>query len=532
MKKMILLFVSVIVMTTVDAKEKKDPIVMTVSGKDVPLSEFLFIAKKGNNVDFTDKKSVENYAELFKIYKLKVADAEALTINKASKFEEELENYKMQLQESFLSDKSGEDSAMYVIYERTKYIPGFKHIVFRFPEGNLLSKDTVDAYGKAMDAYNRIKNGESFEEVGESLTKESEKDEIKYIVIDYIYPLQLMKVLEDKVFSMEPGEISLPVRSLTGFHLIKLDRKIPNPGKVRVAHILTPILSATSGAPTEEEVNAARIKSDSIYQRAVSGDDFAELAKEYSSDSISGKRGGLLPYFGLGEMVEPFEEVAFAFENVGEISKPIQTRYGFHVLKFIDRKPEITFEEMKSHLYESMKISERTFDLFRNFDEKMKVRHGYVFYPEAYAELERLADDYFPSDTSFFDRGKSMVKTLIRLDTIDFPQNVFVEYLYRKPYSAKTYSQDFMQEVFHFFIRDIVTEMERETLERDYPEYNMLVNEYYDGILLFEISNKRVWGHPVEEQEKLEAEWVKELKEKYPAMINWKVLKKLKKYLN
>jgi peptidyl-prolyl cis-trans isomerase SurA len=265
---------------------------------------------------------------------------------------------------------------------------------------------------------------------------------------------------------------------------------------------------------------------------AVSGRDFAELAKEYSADSVSGKRGGLLPYFRLGEMVTAFENTAFAFENPGEISKPIQTFYGFHVLKFIDRQPELTYEEMESNMYESMKVTERTFDLYRAFDEKMKVRHGYVFYPEAYAELERLAGEYFPSDTSFFDRGKGMTKTLIRLDTIDFPQNIFVEYLYRKPYSAKTYSLEFMQEVFQFFVREIMTEMERETLERDYPEYNMLVNEYYDGILLFEISNKRVWSRPAEEQASLEAEWIKELKEKYPVTVNRKVLRKLKKYLN
>jgi peptidyl-prolyl cis-trans isomerase SurA len=532
MKKMVLLFVSAVVMTAADAKEKKEPIVMTVSGKDIPLSEFLFIAKKDNNVDLTDKKSLENYAELFKLYKLKVADAEALTIHQAPKFEQELESYKMQLQESFLSDKAGEDSVMRAVYERTKYIPGFKHIVFRFPDRNIFPKDTVEAYEKAMEAYNRIKKGESFEEIGETLAEEAKNDEVRYVVIDYIYPLQLLKTLEDKVYSMEPGEVSLPVRAATGFHLIKLDRKIPNPGKMRVAHILTHVSSVNPANPTEEEINAARMKSDSIYQLAVSGKDFAELAKEYSADSVSGRRGGLLPYFGLGEMVIPFEEVAFALKDTGEISKPVQTRYGFHVLKLIERKPEITFEEMESHLYESMKITERTFDLFGSFDEKMKERHGYVFYPEAYAELERLACDYFPSDTSYFDRGKDMTKTLIRLDTIDFPQNIFVEYLYRKPYSAKTYSLDFMQEVFQFFVREIVTEMEREILERDYPEYNMLVNEYYDGILLFEISNKRVWSRPAEEQEKLEAEWIKELKEKYPVTVNRKVLKNLKKYLN
>ena len=531
MKKIVMLLFSVVMITTMEAKEKNDPIVMTVAGKDIPLSEFIFIAKKDNSVDLNDKKSVENYVGLFKNYKLKVADAEALTINKAPKFERELNDYKRQLQESFLSDKAGEDEALRLVYERTKVIPGFKHLLFLFPGGEILSKDTVEAYNKAMEAYDRIINGESFESVGESLTKDQDykTSGVVYADVEYIYPLQMLKVLEDKVYSMEPGEISAPIRSMRGFHLIKLDRKTPNPGKVRIAHILT---SYPSDKPTNEEIEETRKKSDSIYQMAVSGVDFSELAKEYSSDTLSSKRGGLLPYFGLGEMVEPFEKTAFAFENIGDISEPVQTRFGFHILKMIDRKPEITFEEMESHLFESMRSSERNFDLYHKYDEKLKARHNYVFYPEAYAELQRLADDYFPTDTAFLSRGINMTKPLVRLDSIDFTQDIFVEYIYKKPFSAKTYSQDMMDEVFKLFVREVVTEMEREVLERDYPEYNMLVKEYYDGILLFEVTNRRVWSQPADEQDKLEAEWMKELHEKYPVSINKKVIKNIKKYLN
>lgn len=529
MKKIVLLCVSAIVMTTMNAKEKKDPVVMTVSGKEVPLSEFLFIAKKDNSVDLTDKKSVENYVDLFTIYKLKVADAEALTINKAPKFENELENYKRQLQESFLSDKSGEDSAMHVIYERTKYIPGFKHLLFLFPGGEIIPEDTVAAYEKAINAYNRIKNGEPFEVVGDSLTKESKDGGILYADVEYVYPLQMLKVLEDKIFSMEPGELSLPIRSMQGFHLIKLERKMPNPGSVKIAHILS---SFPSTDLTDEEIERVQAHADSVYQKALAGEDFAELAKQYSDDTITGRQGGVLPYFSLGQMVDPFEKAAYALKNVGDISEPVKTRFGFHILKLLGKKTETSFEEIESRLYESMKRSERNFDLFHGFDEKMKARHGYVFYPEAYAELQHLADKYFPTDTSFYYEGMEMQKPLIRLDSIDFPQYEFVVYMSRKPTSAKTLSIDFMQELFDLFVREIVTEMEREVLERDYPEYNMLVKEYYDGILLFEISNKRVWSRPVEEQEQLEAEWVKELKEKYPVEVNRKVLKSLKKYLN
>ena len=115
MKKIVMLLISVVIITTIDAKGKKDPVVMTVAGNDILLSEFIYTAAKDKNVDFNNKKSVENYLELFKNYKLKVADAEALTISKAPKFIREMDSYKSQLQESFLMDKSKEDSALHVV---------------------------------------------------------------------------------------------------------------------------------------------------------------------------------------------------------------------------------------------------------------------------------------------------------------------------------------------------------------------------------------------------------------------------------
>ncbi|MDR3250203.1 MAG: peptidylprolyl isomerase, partial [Tannerella sp.] len=443
MNKTVMLLVSVVMITTVEAK-KKDPVVMTVAGKDVPLSEFIYIAKKDNSVDLTNKKSVDNFVELFKNYKLKVADAEALNIHKSPKFEREHKDYANQLQASFLSDKAGEDSALHVVYERTKYIPGCRHIYFRFPSGEIVSKDTVDAYNRAVAAYNRIKNGESFESVGKSLVGSGDQDTVTYVDAEYVYPLQIPRTVENKLFSMKEGEICEPLRSEGGFHLMELYRKTPNPGRVRVAHIL---IAFPADKPAEEQDAAALQKADSIYELVVAGEDFAELARQFSADTVTGKRGGVLPYFGLGMMVEPFEKTGFAFENVGDISKPVQTRYGYHLLKLLDRKKEISFEEMEAQLYESMRQSDRNFDLYRSFDEKMKKRFGYVFYPEAYDELRQLADLYFPTDTSFYYAGMKYTKPLITLKEIDFPQYEFVDYLMRQPISAKPFSLDFMQEI-------------------------------------------------------------------------------------
>ena len=530
MKKIVLLLVSVVIMTATEAKEKKEPVIMTIAGKDIPLSDFIYIAKKDSSVDFSDKKKLDNFVELFKNFKLKVTDAESFNFHTHPKFIDELENYKRQLQEGFLSDKSGEESALKLIYDRTKIIPGFKHILFRFPPGGeILPNDTVDAYNKAVAAYNRIINGEPFESVGESLTEDSKDEGVVYVIVQHAYPLEMTKSIEDKVFTMEPGEISAPVRSPGGFHIIKMDRIIPNPGKVRVAHIMTMF---PENNPSEEEKEETLRRSDSIYQHVIAGEDFAELAKKHSDDSISAINGGVLSLFGIGQMIESFETASFALENEGDISKPVETRFGYHIIKLLETKRILPFEEVAGYFYENMRKSDRNFDLYHDFVEKMKVRHGYIYYPEAYEELERLADEYFPMDTSFYFKGIEMKKTLLVFDSAKYEQNLFVNYIQKRPSSTKTLSVDYMKEIFNLFILEIVTEMERELLEKDFPEYNMQVKEYYDGFLLYEISNRRVWRFPQEEQDKLEAEWVKELNEKYPVIINKKVLKNIKKYLN
>jgi len=525
MKRMSLLVVLAVLITAIEAKEKKEPIVMTVVGKDVLLSEFLFMAKKDNSVDFKNKESVKNYVELFKNYKLKVADAEALGIHTAPKFEAELEKYKQQLQQSYLSDKPSQDSAMRLIYERSKTIPGIKQIMFSYPEElildrRVLTKDTVAIYAKAAEAYERIRNGESFEEVGQALMNGAD---IIYMVMDYVFPFQFPKVMEDYIFSMAPGSISQPLRSMYGFHLIKSDRIIPNPGKIKVEHIVSLF---PSGNPTDDEIEATRQRSEEIYQKALSNEDFKALITAFSDDTVNAKRGGFLE-FGLGEVLEPIEKAGFALENIGDISKPFQSRRGFHILKLVDRKEE-KFEDIENIIFEAMKSSERFLDLNRGFDERMKGRHQFVFYPEAFEELKNLADDYHPMDSIFIDRGIEMDKMLVQAANENYTQADFVKYIYYKNKTPYAYSIDFLIDVFNHFVRDILTGSETRSLEKDYPDYKLQLKEYYDGILLFELSNKRIWMRPVEEQEQLEAEWIKELNEKYPVTIHWKVINKIR----
>lgn len=522
MKKLLVLSLVFACLTT-EARNAADSVVMTVAGKPVLIDEFVFMAKKNGEVNLSDRKSLENYVELYKNFKLKVADAEAAGLDKTKDFTDELEGYRAQLTSGYLSDKDGEEAAVRAEYDRLGEVLELSHILFRLPE-KTVSKDTVAVYEKALKAYERIKNGEDMATVGQELAKQ-DSGQIGYEYVRSFQPMQTIKAFENAAYSMKPGELSMPVRTTLGFHIIKLHKRIPNPGMRHVAHILIPFKQDTIVRSESETLALA----EEIYEKAQSGADFGELAQKYSSDGASAKKGGELPWVGVGEMVAPFEQAAFALTTPGEISKPVKTRFGYHIIKLIEKKGIPSFEEKKKSWARTMAQGERNFEYYKAFDERMKKEYGYVFYPEAYAELVALCNDHFPTDKEFYEKAKDMSKTLIHLADTDFPQSEFAYYIQRCPFSTKTYAGDFMQEVFDLFVRDIVTTAERKSLETKHPEFPHLMQEYRDGILLFNVSNQKVWSKPAAEQPKLEEEWLKQLNQEYPVTINWKLLKKLKK---
>jgi len=506
------------------AQQKQDPTVMTVGGIEVPLSEFLFLAQKDSEVNLLNKKSLQNYVGLFKNFKLKVAYARSLRIQESIRFQEELGSYRAQLMDSYLSDKEGEERAMRNVYERGKVILSFRHIMFHLPEKSL-PKDTLEVFTKANELRKRIVSGEDFATIGQAFNADENSGAV-YEEIDYLFPLQAFKALEDAAYTLSEGEISAPVRTPRGFHIIQLMQRIPQPGYLQVAHIL---IQASEDEPKDDE--ALLKKANEVYAKIKAGGDFEALAREYSTDLNTRESGGVLPFFTLGNMVLPFEQAAFVLKNIGDVSEPVQTRFGVHIIKLLDKKPYLSFEEMAQSIYTTMKQGEWIHELSKSFDERQKAKLDFTFFPEAYDELIKLCSDYFPSDEQFYNQAITMTKPIMRTNESEHPQYEFAEYVRLKPLSQKTFSEDYLNEMFVYFVREIVTNLERMDLEEKNPEFKKLINEYYDGILLFEVSNDRVWSRPVEEQEKIEQEWLNELNQKYKVEINWKVLNNLKKYI-
>ena len=304
--------------------------------------------------------------ELFKNFKLKVAEAEDLGLDKTKAFNDELDSYRAQLTSSYLSDKDGEEAAVRAIYDRYGEVLELSHILFRLPQ-RTLSKDTVSVYRKAIDACKRIQAGEDFAAVGKELS-DAEKDNIGYEYVRCLLPMQTVKAFENVAYSMPVGSVSQPVRTTMGYHIIKIHSRKQNPGRVRVAHVLIPFEKDSVKRGDAETLALA----EELYRKAKDGADFAGLAKEYSADPGSAQKGGELPAFGLGEMVEPFETAAFALNTPDELSRPVKTRFGYHIIKLIEKKGLPSFENKKKGWSRQMAQGERNFEYYATFDERMK----------------------------------------------------------------------------------------------------------------------------------------------------------------
>jgi len=507
------------------AQKNVDPIVMTVGDIEVPLSEFLFIAQKDDSgVNLLDKKSRDNYIELFKNFKLKVADALSLRIHESIYFQNELRTYQTQLVGSYLSDNEGEEMAMRKVYEQNKALFSLSHIMFRLPEQSF-TKDTLEVFNKANEAYRRIKAGEDFATVGNALMGDENANAV-YEEQDYVFPIQTFKEIVEPAFAMSPGDISTPIRTPLGFHIIRLNRKIENTARLQVAHILL----QTPEDINQEDEQALLKDANDIYEKIKQGEDFAKLAEAYSQDENTKYNGGVLPPFGLGNMVLPFEQAAFALENIGDVSKPVRTRFGYHIIKLVEKGDYPSFEEMEQTIYLAMQQGDLIHELYKVFDDRHKEKMGYVFYEGAYNELLALCEDYFPTDTAFYNRASQMTKPIMQLQGIDFPQYEFADYIQLKSTSQNTYSVDFLNDQYAIFVREMLTILIERDIENN-PEFNHLMNEYHDGILFFEVSDTKVWSKPIEEQEDLEQQWMQELNRKYKVTINKKVVNNIKKYL-
>ena len=485
--------------------QEQDPVIMMVNGKDIKKSEFDYIYNKNNNEDVIDQKTLGEYIELFKNFKLKVEEAESQGLDTTATFKEELAEYRSQLAKPYLADLIADEVLLRKEYKRMNELVQVAHILILFPrnmENNIsqmLPTDTLETYTKIEQVYSLLNKGRDFGKlVAEYSDDLRTKENPVPGYLGWVSGMMLHPDLEEEVFATEMGKFSKPVRTNYGYHIIKvLDKKI-NPGQINAAHILIQFPENANEAQKTEVKNQI----DEIYQKIQTGADFAELAREYSQDG-SASRGGDLDWFGYGNMVKEFEEEAFALKDTGDISKPFASVFGYHIVKLLDKKPTGSFEEIKSEI-ESKYANGGFFNLiYQPTIKKLMTNNDFVRNKDSYELLLNSAQETFPANDLYLEKFASSDEVLFMINSRKISIADFILYLQSNIGSYYSLSTDFLNDKLACFEYDQLVKAEDATLENKYPEFRNLMQEYRDGILMFEISNKEVWNKASEDTEDL-----------------------------
>lgn len=497
MMKTVFSFLFLFAMVGVTAQPSDDPVLLKIDDKVITKGEFEAIYKKNNRDSVITKEDLDEYIELFVNFKLKVMEAEALGRDTSAQFQRELAGYRTQLAGPYLVDKSITDSLVMEAYQRLQTEVRASHILIKLP-ADPTPADTLAAYKKIMEVREKaLKDPSQFSRLAKTYS-EDPSAKTNDGDLGYFTSLQMVYPFESAVYLTPVGEIEGPVRTRFGYHLVKVVDKREARGQLRVAHIMV----RTEADDPDEVVanNEKRIRE--VYQRLQDGDDFADLARKFSDDRSSAAKGGELPAFGAGKMVAEFEDEAFALKNPGDYSKPFTSPYGWHIVKLIERIPLRSYEEMERELKGRIGRDSRS-DIPKNsFIAARKKEYNFSDDPKALKIFQKEVDTaYFSGRWEPSTKLRKANKTLFTLDGQKYTQADFTSFLEKRMRPGRQVSDlsNFIADSYAEFINATVMEYEDSRLEAKHPEFRALINEYRDGILLFDLTDEKVWTRAVKD---------------------------------
>lgn len=449
--------------------------ILTINDTQISKQEFEYYYNK-NNHNQIQQISAAQYMDMFVNFKLKVAEAIANQYDTVQAFKDELQSYRNQLVAPYLTDTVKRNELVAEAYQHLLEDIEVSHILFAIDFPN----EAPTALEKAQQARKKLKKSNFAKkavELSEDPSVQYNKGYLGYATGGtYVYPF------EQAAYALKKGKISQPIRTNFGYHLILLHNRRPSNGEIRVAHIFKQKPQYADSAQLES------IKTEvySLYQQLQDGADFAQLAQEHSEDTSAAK-GGELPWMSLGDTNPIFEEAAFALNAETRLSQPIEAPYGWHIIYLLEKRPIGPLEQYKDQLATHVSQDERRRIIQQSFIEKLKKEYNF--------QQAKNNKDIIATFAN---------QTLTQADCDAFCQS--------HPHSADSISD---------FINYSLIQYENSQLEQKYPEFGMLMQEYKDGILLFNICNDLIWSKASKDTEGLKA-YFEANKAEYPADYTYK----------
>lgn len=475
----------------------KDPVVMTVNGVDVPRSEFEYLYHKNTQQQQLDPQPIEEYAEMFQLYKMKVADALAAGLDTTETFRKEMDKYRRDLAEPYLADSTVllkfVDEAALQAREEVE----IKHIMTRRlpdPVADAANRQLIDSIRGALLA------GADFTTI--ATEKSQDPSAVRnHGNLGFMAAGRLPYNFEKAAFSLSEGDVSEIVESPAGYHIIMGGKHRPARGRLHASHIMK---MCRPGSSAEDEAKA-KASIDSIYAVLLTDPNkFESIAMAESDDKNSGRQGGLLPWFGAGEMVSEFDEAAFALAD-GEISKPVRSQFGWHIIKRLAQQPPLTKEQIKPEVLSRLNNpqDDRFPLVMKAANERLSAKHQGKLNDALVAQIKEYAAAN-GIDSVFFATYSNSNTPIATIGKKQIPVSEFVKGMNGIAQPSPIMAAKMLDQYLLGFYNRELTDAEINWLVANEPDYRNLLNEYHDGSLLYEISLQKVWNKATEDKEGLE----------------------------
>ena len=514
MKKVLLTIAALLLMIAAGA-QNSDPVVMEVAGKQIKKSEFMKefmnsvgdrLAKNPQTPEAEKRQALEEYVELFANFRAKLADAYALGFDTTEALREELNTYRAELAAPYLIDSAALERILHEAYERNHYSLHAAHILLYLPP-DASAEDSAKTYNRIMELRNRIMKGEDFFAVSAEVVREQnpgaqvrqyEGDLGYFTAFDMVYPF------ENAAYSLQIGEVSMPVRTRFGYHIIKLLDKVEMTGKCDIAHIW---LSSQDSTLRRNEI-------DICYRRLQDGEDFATVALR-SDDRTTRDNGGLMKDAPLNHLPPEYIEVAQHMKD-GEYSKPFFTQYGWHIIKLIHHDTLAPYESMVPYYKQRMSRDQRGEDSRKAFTQSCRERYKVIDLTQTPVEqpkgkkgkkkepvkmqatleglytvvpVEATRNQWKYNDTMVTDIQPILIVENRTYTTLDLAR-----YIAKHQKAARALKSDYYVNLrYSEFIDSVVMDYADSQLEAEHPDFAAIVDEYRRGLMIFNYNNEMVW---------------------------------------
>lgn len=496
-------------------------VLFTIDNKPYYTDEFARVYNK--NLDLVkdeSQKDLNQYLELFVGYKLKINKAYKLGLQDGTSYQSELKSYRTQLSKNYTSDSKVTKELIDEGYKRSLKEIKASHILLLVDE-NSTPEDTLKAYNQISDLRKRAIAGEVFGKLATDYSQDPSAKENKGD-LGYFSAFRMVYAFETAAYNTQIGNISNPIRTRFGYHLIKVEDVRDNRGEVAVAHIMILNPEATADGKVEVDADKAKNTIQDIYKKLQQGEKFEDLAKQFSEDKSSSTKGGVLNRFGSGQLSsEEFETVAFSLTKENPISEPFKSQFGWHIVKLIDKFPVKTLEEMQPELESKVSKDDRSRLIVASMTEKLRKKYTVKRDDKLFAVVSKLiTKDFYegkwevPTNLKDFNKDLFTINKVKSLTGASFL--TYVKAQQKSPNTLKPITK-LIDKLYQSYVDQELAQYYDDNLENEFPEFSAVMDEYRDGLLLFDLMEKEIWTKSKTDTLGLKSFYDKNLKN-----YNWK----------